>query len=276
MTGADSVTEAKGMTPKGMAPKGLAPKGLASAQIAREFFSVQMHYADVLSAKARITLVEAITFCTNFHRLFAYGNLSKQSADPDFLEMAARVANISDPDKRLEVLISAYADRAPDPWPADRHPFGNHFACEAPNEAGAVRIHFRNRFNQDAHGPLHASNLEQRRAELAEMFSFAVERWPDAKTVVGQSWLYNTEGYRRLFPALYSASLTPVIGPRPIHGLSTWGQFLDFRGRAKPAIVETFKRNLDTLDVAQPWLSFPYQVLTTTAPMRVFRDEYCI
>ncbi|MEQ1782316.1 MAG: hypothetical protein ABMA14_13210 [Hyphomonadaceae bacterium] len=269
MTGADSVTEAEGM-----APQSAAPKGIAVARIAREFFGVQLHYAGVLAAKAGIPLVEAITFHTNFHRLFAYGNLSKQSADPDFLELAERVADLGDPDKRLDVLIAAYADRAPDPWPADRHPFGNHFACEAPNEAGAVRIHFRNRFNNDAHGPLHASNLEQRRADLTEMFSFAVSRWPTATAVVGQSWLYNTEGYRRLFPAAYSASRTPVLGPRPIHGLSTWGQFLDFRGRAKPAIVEAFKRDLDALDITQPWLSFPYQVLTTTAPMQAFRDEY--
>ena len=266
MTGADSVTEAEGM----------APKGMATAQIAREFFGVQMHYADALSAKAGIPLVEAITFHTNFHRLFAYGNLSRQSADPGFLELADRVASIHEPDKRLDVLISAYADRPPDPWPADRFPFGNHFACEAPNEAGAIRIHFRNRFNEDTYGPLHAFNFDQRRADLTEMFSSAVSHWAHAKSVVGQSWLYNTEGYRRLFPAAYSASRTPVIGPRPIHGLSTWGQFLDFRGRAKPTVVETFKRNLDTLDIGQPWLSFPYQVLTVTAPIEAFRGEYSV
>ena len=63
-------------------------KGIESALVAREFFGVQLHYADVLSAKAGMPLVEAITFHTNFHRLFAYGNLSKQAPDPDFVALA--------------------------------------------------------------------------------------------------------------------------------------------------------------------------------------------
>ena len=250
------------------------PKGIETAEIAREFFGVQLHYADVLSAKAGMPLFEAITFHTNFHRLFAYGNLSKGPAAPDFLALADRVSAIRDADERLDALINAYADRPADPWPSDRFPFGNHFACEAPNDAGIVRIHFRNRFNSDSYGPLHSANVEQRRIDLTDMFGFVANRWPDAKAVVGQSWLYNTEAYCRLFPAPYAASRTPVLGPRPIHGLSTWGQFLDFHGRAKPAMVETFKRNLDALDISQPWLSFPYQVLITTAPMLAFKDEY--
>lgn len=248
-------------------------KGMAVAEIAREFFGVQLHYAGMLSAKAGMPLAEAITFHTNFHRLFAYGNLGKMKPDPDFLALVGEVVALA-PAKRLDHLIAAYAKRAADPWPPERFPFGNHFACEAPNDAGIVRIHFRNRFNTDEHGPLHASSMAQRRADLTAMFAFVAERWPDATAINGASWLYNMEAYRRLFPADYGASRTPMIGPRSTHGLSTWGQFLDFRGRAKPEIVETFKRRLDALDVAEPWLSFPYQVLATTAPLASFRREY--
>jgi hypothetical protein len=245
MTDADSVT---------------AGKGIAAAEIARGFFGVQLHYADV--------------FHTNFHRLFAYGNLSKMAPDEAFLSLVRDAAAIGDPDARLDLFVAAFASRPPDPWPPDRFPFGRHFACEAPNEAGAVRIHFRNRYNGDSLGPLHASNLTQRRADLTEMFAFVAKRWPDAKSVNGASWLYNTEGYRRLFPPEFGASRTPLNGPRPIHGLSTWGQFLDFRGHVKPPIVETFKQNLKSLDPAQPWLAFPYQVLATTAPFEAFRRAY--
>ncbi len=250
------------------------PKGIAAALIAREFFGVQLHYAGVLSRRSGIPLAEAITFHTNFHRLFSYGNLAKQPPAPDFLALAHRVSNTGDIDECLHALVSAYADRPPDPWPPDRIAFGSHFACEAPNADGIVRIHFRNRLNTDDRGPLHASHFDQRRAELKEMFAFVVAQWPNAASVVGQSWLYTTEAYCRLFPAAYAASRTPVTGPRPIHGLSTWGQFLDFRGHAKSAMVETFKRNLDKLDISQPWLSFPCQVLTTTAPIEAFQREY--
>ncbi|RYG32237.1 MAG: hypothetical protein EON93_11595 [Burkholderiales bacterium] len=252
------------------------PKGRAAAEIARTFFGVQLHYADVLAAKAGIPLADAITFHTNFHRLFAYGNLSKMPPDPEFTALIARVAATPDKSKRLDILIDAYALRAPDPWPADRYPFGDHFAHEAPNADGAIRIHFRNRFNANAHGPLHASNLAQRRADLTDMITSITALWPDTQAIIGGSWLYNLEAYRRLFPAEFGASRTPLVGPRPTHGLSTWGQFLDYRGQAKPDVVARFEQTLEAIDIAQPWLSFPYQVLSTTAPFTVFRREYGI
>ncbi|HOY76531.1 MAG TPA: hypothetical protein PLN33_01920 [Hyphomonadaceae bacterium] len=252
------------------------PKGREAAEIARTFFGVQLHYADVLAAKAGIPLTEAITFHTNFHRLFAYGNLSKMPPDPEFTALIARIAAVTNKAARLDSLIDAYALRPPDPWPTDRYSFGDHFAHEAPDATGAVRIHFRNRFNANALGPLHASNLPQRRADLTTMISHIAARWPETTAIIGGSWLYNLEAYRRLFPAEFGASRTPLTGPRPTHGLSTWGQFLDYRGCAKPDIVARFEQTLDAIDITQPWLSFPYQVLSTTAPFTVFRREYSI
>ncbi|RYY91250.1 MAG: hypothetical protein EON61_27995 [Alphaproteobacteria bacterium] len=252
------------------------PKGLALAEIARTFFAVQMRYAGVLGGKLGLPLAEAIIFHTNFHRLFAYGNLSKMPPDPAFVALAAEVAAIGDAEARLDHLIQAYAKRPPDGWPADRFQFGDHFAHEAPNADGAVRIHFRNRFNTHEHGPLHASHVAQRRSELTAMMASIAERWPETKAVIGGSWLYNLEAYRRLFPPEFGSSRAALVGPRPTHGLSTWGQFLDHRGYAKPDIVARFEQTLDTLDVARPWLSFPYQVLSTTAPFTVFRREYSV
>lgn len=259
MAGTDSVTNAKGR---------------AAAEVSRGFFGVQLHYADALAAKTSMPLADAIIWHTNFHRLFAYGNLSKAPPDAEFVALATDIAETADPTVRLDGLIAAYAHRPLDPWPPDRFPFGPHFACEAPNSDSAVRIHFRNRINHDDIGPLHASNIVQRRSELAEMFGFVARRWPETKQIIGGSWLYNTQGYCRLFPVAYVASRTPLVGPRPIHGLSTWGQFLDFRGNVKPAIAETFKQNLKLLDPAQAWLSFPFQVLKTEAPFDAFRREY--
>lgn len=253
-----------------------AGKGTEAAEVFRAFFGVQLAYAEALAAKAGMPVAEAITWNTNFHRLFAYGNLVKMAPDPEFVSLVGAITAIDGPLARLDRLIAAYAARPYDPWPPDRFPFGPHFACEAPNKDGVVRIHFRNRVNKDSVGPLHASNIETRRAELAEMFAHVAQRWPGAKAVNGASWLYNTEGYRRLFPKEFAESRSPLVGPRPIHGLSTWGQFLDFRGHVKPPIVETFMQNLKSLDPAQPWLVFPYAVLKTAAPFEVFRREYGI
>lgn len=251
-------------------------KGPAAAEVARAFFDVQLHYADVLAAKAGTPLAAAIIHHTNFHRLFAYGNLAKVDPDPEFVALAVRAAAMDDEQSRLDMLVAAYAARPTDGWPTDRLAFGLHFACEAPNEAGVVRIHFRNRDNSASVGPLHATRIAERRAELTAMFRFVAQQWPDVRAVHGASWLYNTEGYRRLFPQAFAESRLPLVGTRPTHGLSTWGQFLDFRGRAKPDIVDRFKENLKSLDPAEPWLCFPYPVLTTYAPFEAFRREYGI
>src|SRR5690349_5579223 len=56
-----------------------AAKGKAAAEVSRGLFAVQLRFADVFSARAGMPLSEAITFHTNFHRLFAYGNLSRQA-----------------------------------------------------------------------------------------------------------------------------------------------------------------------------------------------------
>jgi hypothetical protein len=251
-----------------------APKGKVAAEIARGFFGLQLRYADALARTGVAPLAGAITFHTNLHRLFAYGNLGKDKPDPAFLDLVGRAVSAPDEAARLDLIITAYADRPEDAWSSDRCPFGKHFACEEPNAEGVVRIHFRNKANADAVGPLDISNTEYRRTELKEMFGHVARTWPQAKTVNGASWLYNTEAYRRLFPAEYTASRTPLLGPRSTHGLSHWGQFLDFRGYLKPNVAETFYANLKALDPKQPWLAFPYPVLQTTAPFEVFSREY--
>lgn len=252
----------------------LSAKGPAEAEIARGFFDIQLRYADMLSSRAGQPLAEVITWHTNLHRLFAFGNLSKEAPAPAFLELAENAASIRQPAERLNYLINAYATRPFDDWPSDRFRSGNHFSCEAPGNDGAVRIHFRNRANPDPVGPLDASNFEKRRSELAAMFAFITGRWPQATVIEGASWLYNLEAYRRLFPAAYAHSRSPKTGPRPTHGLSTWGQFINFRGALKDSIGQRFLASLPQLDPAEPWRIFPYQVLVTRAPLEAFRREY--
>lgn len=256
--GADSVTEAK---------------GIAAAEAARGYFALQLRYADALSARAGLPAAEVIGWHTNLHRLFGYGNLSKQPADPAFVALIAEVAALPAID-RLDCLVEAYAARPYDPWPSDRLRFGPHFACEAPTAEGDVRIHFVNRAPLPEIGPLAPSQQAERRRELSSMVDHIARTWPHARTVIGGSWLYNTEAYRRLFPAAYVASRQIMTGPRSTSGLSHWGQFIDFRGAVKPLVAEALYRNLETLDPQQPWLSFPFQVMTVKAPFAAFREEY--
>src|SRR5262245_4061079 len=58
-----------------------AGKGRAAAEISRGLFDVQLRFSFVFSARSGLPLAEVITWHTNLHRLFAYGNLSKQAPD---------------------------------------------------------------------------------------------------------------------------------------------------------------------------------------------------
>jgi hypothetical protein len=140
--------------------------------------------------------------------------------------------------------------------------------------AGVVRIHFRNRFNTDAHGPLHASNMAQRRADLDRDVRFRCDRWPDATAINGASWLYNMEG---VSPAV-SCGLWRIAHSHDGAAVDAWafdvGTVPGFSRARSQRWSSGFKRGLDALDVTQPWLSFPYQVLATTAPLASFRREY--
>jgi hypothetical protein len=69
------------------------------------------------------------------------------------------------------------------------------------------------------------------RPELRELMGYIRSMHPEARTVLGRSWLYNLAAYRRLYPPSFLATVTAL--PIMYTGLSLWGQFLDRHGRVK-------------------------------------------
>jgi hypothetical protein len=252
-----------------------ALNGRAAAEASRPHFDLQLHFAETLARKSNVPLVEALTFHTQLHRRLAYGNVARTPPEPAFLALAERVAAQPEHAARLGLIVSAFAER-----PAPMAPTGaidqGCFRFETPDARGHVRLHFRNRDSTGDVGPLHHTKAAQRRAELAALVALLVQKHPEARAIDGGSWLYNLERYRRLFPAEFVASRRSPVGPRMIHGGSTWGQFLDFRGAVKPAMRDAFLARLETLDPAQPRSVFEHQALETSAPLECFRREYAV
>ena len=67
------------------------------------------------------------------------------------------------------------------------------------------------------------------------------------RTVVGGSWLYHLEAYRRLFPPAYLATAKPGSGDHAY--LTLWGQFLYCNGQLKPETVSIFTGCLQRQDL---------------------------
>jgi hypothetical protein len=249
--------------------------GRTVAEANRPHFDLQLHFAEALARKSTRPLVETLTFHTQLHRRLAYGNVARMPPAPGFLVLAERVAAQPEHAVRLALIVSAFAERAA-PAPPDGAIDQGCFRFETPDARGHVRIHFRNRDSTGELGPLHPTKAAQRRTELAALVALLVQEHPEANSIDGGSWLYNLERYRRLFPVEFVASRQPPVGPRMIHGGSTWGQFLDFRGAVRPAMRDAFLARLETLDPAQPWSVFEHQALMTSAPLECFRREYAV
>jgi hypothetical protein len=238
----------------------------------REYFSLQLAFAEHVARVADLPLPHAVAHYTNFHRRFGLGKIVDGATHPDWNRYVERLVRLPDHEARLDWTM-AFLDQSPEEsLLPGRVGFGC-FAYEAPNAQGMVRIHFGNRETGDV-GPLHASRLAVRRAELAEMIAHITREHPDATHIDGGSWLYNLEAYRRLFPPAFGASRKTPYWPLTLHGLSSWGQFVDHRGALKRDIAATFLSRFDALDMREPWKIFPYQVLVTTAPIEAFRLEY--
>jgi hypothetical protein len=113
-----------------------------------------------------------------------------------------------------------------------------------------------------------------RRQDLHAMFTYVQHAHKEAQAVLGGSWLYHLEAYRRLFPLVYGESRVVQEGIAHLQGTSSWGQFLDHREAVKPALREQFLANLATLDMQRLWEAFPLPTYSAQAPIQAFYDWY--
>ncbi len=183
----------------------------------------------------------------------------------------AGLEQISDHGERIAWTQHAFEHGLEETLPANRRFIGC-FGFDPSDAQGIVRVHFLNRDGDDI-SPLHQSRIARRQQELAEICALIRVEDPAAKSVLGTSWLYHLEAYRRLYPPAYGASRTPAAKVR-LSGQSSWGQFLTHTGTIQSERRDAFLRNFDRIDVTAPWRSFPLPALVTTAPIATFFEFY--
>jgi hypothetical protein len=250
------------------------PAIAAPAYLSTDYVELQIRFAEQIAEHAGLPLQDALLRYTNFHRRMGLGVPGQAPLSRLWLDMMGDISTLSHEARvaRIFPVLMAHGDGSAVLLPG-RVQFGC-FACEPPDAEGMVRIHFGNRVVNADVGPLHLSRVAERRAELVAMFGWLVHEHPETRRVDGGSWLYNLEAYRRLFPKDFADSRSARNGPAYLHGMSTWGQFIDFRAHIRPAVRDQFLASLPDLDMAAPHRIFPYQVLFTTAPFDAFRREY--
>lgn len=236
---------------------------------ARAFFDLQLEFADKVAVLSGLPLDRVLLEYTNLYIRFGLG----RDFDPAHPTWREYLAGLRDTDDVRGWTYRFYLTR---PEVKAGPPVVATFGCfsYARPTGDRLRLHFQNA-EPDGRSPLRIERRDRRLAELAALFAHVKRTWRQPLQVVGASWLYNLDAYRRLFPASYLATAR-VIGHR-FQRMPLWGQFLDRHGEIREGVARRFRERLerqssvDGLDRC-----FPFQVLSAEAPVRAFYDFHGI
>ena len=236
---------------------------------AKAFFDLQLQFAHKVTELSGLPLTRVLLEYTNLYIRFGLG----RDFHPAHPIWQTYLAGLQDTNDRRDWTYRFYLTRAE---AMAGPPVVATFGCfsYALLRGDRIRLHFQNA-ETEGHSSLGVACLGQRRADLTALFGQVQRTLPEQVQVVGVSWLYNLEAYRRLFPVAYVATAR-VISDR-FQSMPLWGQFLDRHGDIKESMTRPFLERLERqVRVERLHECFPFQVLTVEAPVREFYDFYGI
>lgn len=236
---------------------------------AKAFFDLQLQFADRVTVLSGLPLARALLEYTNLYIRFGLG----RDFDPAHPTWREYLAGLQDTNDSREWTYRFYLTR-PDAMSAPT--VVATFGCfsYARSAGDRIRLHFQNA-ETGGHSPLGLERLGQRLEDLAALFEHVKRTVRPPLQVVGASWLYNLDAYRRLFPVPYLAT-AHVIGHRFQH-MPLWGQFPDRYGEIKESMARQFLERLERQSSSDSLgQCFPFQVLSVEASVLEFYDFYGI
>jgi hypothetical protein len=230
------------------------------------FFDLNFRYAQRISEVSGLSIGDAMLNYTHLYLAFGLGR-SFDPTLPAWVEFLSRLALSSDPLDWINQTYARLSGGLPPPEPENS--FGGF--SYAVWEGGRVRLHFR--VVSGSSSPLQRTQMPARLRELRPMFAHLRANVRDVRTVLGGSWLYNIEAYRRLFPAGYLATAAPEEPETQF--IALWGQFLDHNRQVKPDLAARFLDAIARQSTLEGLLNaFPYPVLRLEGPVEEFYKFY--
>lgn len=235
----------------------------------KRFFELNWLFALKIAAVWRRPLTDVLLDHTHFYIRFNLG----RSFDPAHPTWQAYLRGIEQPGDPIEWTYQFYLAHEAQ---AVARPDEPTFECFSYTVLPGLRIrlHFHNAETEDC-SPLSWERLPARIAELSAMFAHIRAHVDQPTTVVGGSWLYNIDAYRRLFPLAYLASAH--VATNEFRYLTLWGQFLDRRGQVKEQLATRFVEDLNQANNLRDLEKcFPFQVLHLESSVQQFYSYYGI
>jgi hypothetical protein len=173
---------------------------------AKAFFDLQVAFAQRVTTLSRLPLSRVLLDYTNLYIRFGLGR-DFDATQPVWLDYLSGLRAATDVGDWTYGFYVARGGEPPGP------PVVATFGCFSYARLGEdrIRLHFK---NVEASGvsPLGREHSGRRTAELAALFEHVSCTVRQSVRVVGSSWLYNVEAYRRLFPASYLATARVMTG----------------------------------------------------------------
>lgn len=232
------------------------------------FLNIQLVFARRIAEITDKLYAESVLRNTALYRILGL-DWSLDTTDPAWQKFIAALSKGSGAaygvyrERHAQGLVPDYDDSRPH-WGC--------FSFEYQPDERTVRLHFSNQ-DTSGLGPLGSSRRDTRLAELRAMFTQVQREFPEAELVHGGSWLYNRVEYTRLYPREFGDSAHAV--PPPFIGRGLWGQFLRHGNHMNEETTAAFLANVTALgDADHAAACFPYQLLVTQAPIRLFYAFY--
>lgn len=238
----------------------------------RVFFAIQLEFAQKMTELAQQPYLDVILRNTAFYRILGL-DWSFDASNPVWQVYCAGLRYGQEDVEWTYQFYLAHLDDIPEYDTSMQH--WGCFAHEYNADEQSVRLHFAGSLDRSGYGPLTSLRKEERITELRALFLYVKEQYPDARLVRGGSWLYNRKEYTRLFPTEYGQSARAEKPALRTRGL--WGQFLRYDGRINEQVAALFRERLSQLhDIAEYPRCFPYQTMSTQAPIALFYRFYGI
>jgi hypothetical protein len=224
-----------------------------------EFFDLQLGFAAKVAELSGQPLTETVGSHTNIYVRLAMGpQLDRKN--PAWIEYISALAVVPDPAAWTHEVHLRRAHLPAGPTRAGSAGLFS-YAVLGP---GRVRLHF-HAGREVAESPLSRASEHLRKRELASLLSQVASLGPETQ-VVGASWLYNLDAYRRLFPKPYLDCLRPIS--HPYQRMPLWGQFLHRDRTVRKEAAQALRSQLSHV-TSQVELSscFPLPVLAATVPV---------
>ena len=243
----------------------------------KDFFALQLSYAHKLAKRFRRNLDDILFNYTTFSRSI---NLAAErpfdQSNPVWNTYIKGLCKAVDDAEWTHVYYLNYCANVPmskDEAFNGNILFGSFYFVLRNNRV--IRPHFIKLGDDTSpHSVISNERMAESLRNLRRMFQFIKDNISGAKTVRGNTWLYNLEAYRRLYPLEYTTQMV-ANELHEFQFMALWGQFFDRNWQVKDLLANELLNRIEALNsLANLRFCFPYQALMPRRNIQAFYDYY--